>query len=357
MLDETLLTDGRSMKLTVNTLTDLSANVNLVPGGWSRQAITVPLVQGMGFVTAIYYGATPYIESGVYIERIIPFKSPKPGVSKYKLQLKNGKYWLLYAVANNGSGLALKLTSPSRLQAAGSFSGIIQIARSPGNLKENENTYEKCAGAYATGATVSGSVDGSYGAYSLSFEKAGNGSPLMMFALPHHVQSMDATTAAGKTNIRLQTTTKGVATGIIGDYWRMVEPDLPNDIGFAPWSPTAGSTKFIPDAAKRAINNVALLELSQDMEAQTNLDSMYFSGKALSKFATAIYAVHDLAGKPSLAEVGLTKLKKAFSRFAKNTQKFPLTYESAWGGVVSTATYVTGDAGADFGNTYYNDHQ
>lgn len=345
------------MKLTMDALTDLSANVNLVPGGWSSQAITVPLVQGMGFVTAIYYGATPHIDSGVYIERIIPFKSPKRGVSKYKVQLKDGQYWLLYAVANNGTGLALDLASPTKLKAAGSFSGIIQIAKSPGNLKENEVTYEKCAGTYATGALISGSVDGTYGAYSLSFRKAGNGSPLIMFALPHHVESMDARTAGGKTGIKLQTTTKGLATAVIGDYWRLEESDLPNDIGFAPWSPITGSTTFIPNAAKRAIDNVALLELSQDIDAQTNLDSMYFSGKALSKFATAIYAVHDLAGKPALAKVALTKLKKAFSRFATNTQKFPLTYESAWGGVVSTASYVTGDVGADFGNTYYNDHQ
>lgn len=34
----------------------------------------------------------------------------------------------------------------------------------------------------------------------------------------------------------------------------------------------------------------------------------------------------------------------------------PLTDEAAWGGVVSSASYVTGDAGVDFGNTYYNDH-
>jgi endo-1,3(4)-beta-glucanase len=28
----------------------------------------------------------------------------------------------------------------------------------------------------------------------------------------------------------------------------------------------------------------------------------------------------------------------------------------AWGGVVSSATYATGDTGVDFGNTLYNDH-
>jgi endo-1,3(4)-beta-glucanase len=345
------------MSMTVDTLTDLSANVNLLPGGSSIPAITVPLVQGMGFVTAIYNGVTPYIDSAVYIDKVTPFQGPKQGVSKYKLLLKNGRTWLLYAIANNGTGLALNLTSSTRLEAPGSFSGIIQIARSPDGMAENENKYETCVGAYATGASVSGSVDGKTGSYSLTFKKAGNGSPLMMFALPHHIESMDATTAAGKTDIRLQTTTKGIATAIIGDSWQLVESDLPSEIGFAPWSTTAGSATFIPAAAKRALNDAALKELSQDMEAQSNLDSMYFSGKALSKFATAVYAVHDLSGNVSLASPGLTKLKQAFSRFATNTQRFPLTYESAWGGVVSTATYVTGEEGADFGNTYYNDHQ
>src|SRR5690606_12041272 len=62
--------------------------------------------------------------------------------------------------------------------------------------------------------------------------------------------------------------------------------------------------------------------------------------------------------------------------FGTNQQKFPLVYESeccaggpslvaeivsnggtgAWGGVVSSATYRTGDALADFGNTMFNDH-
>lgn len=33
-----------------------------------------------------------------------------------------------------------------------------------------------------------------------------------------------------------------------------------------------------------------------------------------------------------------------------------LTYKAAWGGLVSSATYLTGNDGADFGNTFYNDH-
>jgi endo-1,3(4)-beta-glucanase len=52
----------------------------------------------------------------------------------------------------------------------------------------------------------------------------------------------------------------------------------------------------------------------------------------------------------------LSQLKAAFSVFASNKQQHPLVYENAWGGVVSSASYTTGDAGVDFGNTYYNDH-
>jgi endo-1,3(4)-beta-glucanase len=80
---------------------------------------------------------------------------------------------------------------------------------------------------------------------------------------------------------------------------------------------------------------------------------MYFSGKALAKFAQIVYLINDLLGNPGLAEAGLNNLKSAFDRFASNSQKHPLTYESAWGGVVSTAAYTTGDPVADFGSSYY----
>jgi endo-1,3(4)-beta-glucanase len=66
--------------------------------------------------------------------------------------------------------------------------------------------------------------------------------------------------------------------------------------------------------------------------------------------------INDLLGDQGLAQSGLNKLKASFARFAENRQKYPLVYENAWGGVVSSASYATGNPGADFGNTYYNDH-
>lgn len=66
--------------------------------------------------------------------------------------------------------------------------------------------------------------------------------------------------------------------------------------------------------------------------------------------------INDLLGDQGLAQSGLKKLKASFARFAENKQKNPLVYEQAWGGIVSSASYTTGDPNADFGNTFYNDH-
>jgi endo-1,3(4)-beta-glucanase len=66
--------------------------------------------------------------------------------------------------------------------------------------------------------------------------------------------------------------------------------------------------------------------------------------------------MNDLLGDKALAATALGQLKVAFAQFADNQQQYPLLYESAWGGAVSSASYVTGNSGADFGNTYYNDH-
>ena len=344
------------MSLTTDSLTGFSANVNLLSSNGGSPVITVPLLQGMGFVTAIYNGVTPFIDSSIFFRTISPLPSPKTGVTKYKILLEDGKTWLLYATANDGTGLALAAANSSRLAAAGPFSGIIQIAKNPGDVAAQEASYDSAAGSYATSASISGSVSGQSGSYTLSWTKGGNGSPLIMNALPHHIQSMDGTTSAGKTGIQLQSTTHGTMTGVIGDSWTLVEPDMPANITFAPWIAANGSTAAIPASAIAKIIAAGTSELAQDMGKQSNLNSMYYSGKALSKYATAIYAIHDLTGDTSLASSGLDNLKAAYAVFANNKQQYPLVYESAWGGVVSSAAYVTGNSGEDFGNSYYNDH-
>ncbi|KAH8811969.1 glycoside hydrolase family 81 protein [Xylogone sp. PMI_703] len=346
---------GSSTVLTTDHLAEFSTNVNLAPSPGAGSTITFPVVQGMAFLTGIYNGSTPLLQTGVFFRSVTKSStSPKPGVTKYSIVLEDGKTWLLYAYAPSGASLDIRVVSNNLVQATSKYQGIIQIAKNPGG--NAEALYDAACGSYPTSATLSGSVSGNAGSYTLSFNKAGlSNSTLMMFALPHHLDSFNPATKGAVTGLTLNTTTKGIATAVLGDQWTLTET-LPTSIGFAPWSPELRSRGSLSQSAVNAMASIAASEVSQDMSQQTNLNSMYFSGKALAKFAGIVYVINSMMGNTSLASAGLEKLKASFAVFASNTQQYPLVYESAWGGIVSSASYVTGDAGVDFGNTYYNDH-
>lgn len=353
---------GSSTVLISDTLQAFSANANLLPNSNSPSRITVPLVQGMGFVTGIYAHLQPSIESGVGFRRVIPSGSTRSGIFKYHITLEDSSSWLLYARSHDDEDPKFVLRSNARLQGLCNWSGIIQVAKNPSG-GVGEGVYDSSAGVYATGVTVTGSISGYAGTYQLRWTKAsflyeGLSPRLVMFALPHHVQSfhVDENTRLAITSIQLMTTTKGIATAVIADEWNLFETDLPIDIGFAPHTTLDTSRNPLPTAAQCLIDKVATSEVKQSISDQSNLDSMYFSGKALSKFATLVYAVHDLLGLSDLAGEGLSQLKIAFARFATNKQMFPLVYDTTWAGIVSSCTYVTGNPGLDFGNTCYNDH-
>jgi endo-1,3(4)-beta-glucanase len=140
---------------------------------------------------------------------------------------------------------------------------------------------------------------------------------------------------------------------VLADQWHMME-QLPVDMGFAPWSRDRGSASNLSPAAVAAITNAAQAEADQDFKGQCCLDSMYFSGKGLGKFAMMAYVLHHIVRNQDITKKVLDKLKEAFAVFIENKQINPLVYERGWKGVVSTAGLR--DAGADFGNGYYNDH-
>ena len=346
---------GPNTALTTDLLTASSVRVSLRPDERSPPTIQFPLVQGSAFVTAIFNGGCPLMETGVYYHIVTrSTKEAKPGITKYKLHLEDGSTWILYAYHTKGDALDLEVVNNSVARSKKAFYGIIQIAKDPGNA---EALYDEACGVYPTSTDISGSVDGSDGKYKFTFQKAGMiNSTLAMFALPHHVASFDDATREKVTEVKLQTTTKGVATAVLADSWTMMEKGLPVDIGFVPWVPTVGSVGLSSTEAKDFVHNIAQQEISQNMIQQSDQSSMYFSGKALAKFATILIAINDMLGDQVLAQSGLKQLKVAFARFSENKQQYPLVYDSAWGGVVSSATYHSGDPGADFGNTFYNDH-
>ena len=348
----------KTTNLTTDTLKGFSVNANLVPSPGAQPLISFPLVQGMGYVTALYNGATVLLQSGVFFNTLTyagPLTNGK--TYKYRIALDDNTKWLLYITPSGAAGAPpFNLTNSSTITGPSGFFGTVQVAKNPAN-STGEEIYDASAGVYPIGATISGSVSGATGTYSISWEKAGlTNQTLLMFALPHHVESLSGSTNSCITSIQLETTTKGLATALITDRLTCVEDDLPTYIGFNPWSPTATNVTSLSSTAIKAINSAAVIELSQNMLTGTNLGSMYYSGKALAKYATAIYTTKMLAGNDSLAAAGLVRLEEAYAVFINNQQSgSSLVYDTVWGGAVNSAGYPD-NSGADFGNTFYNDH-
>lgn len=342
-----------STSLTVTEPTAFSANAVLSRGNGT---ITFPMLQGMGFVTAQYSGnLTPLLSTIVFFRNMTPAGTVN-GASKYRVTLENNCTWLVYASAYDRSPTNLTLTGNNTITGPSNFRGIIQIAKNSGGHDE-ENIFDYAVGNYATTMHVAGIVEGNTGKYKFLWTKAGMNpsAPLLMYALPHHVESFDQNTRINVTNLKLQTTTKGEATAVLGDSWTMEENDLPIEMDFAPYKPGKSTVEF-SDAVKAKIMNAARSELQQDMAQNTDVSSMYFSGKGLAKYAFILYTVQGLLKDAAAAQDGLNRLKQSFATFIENRQQVPLYYDDEWKGVVSSGTYNTGDPNADFGNTYYNDH-
>lgn len=270
---------GPSTSISIDSITAFAAKVNILPRPGASSTISFPLVQGMAFVTGIYYGATPIVQTGVFFRSIVKSNVPRRGVTKYVMNLEDGKTWLLYAYSPLGDAFELTPVSNSLAQATTGFNGTIQIAKLGQRDGGTEQLYDRCCGAYAKGINLSGLTSGSMGSYSLSFEKGGlTDTILAIFALTHHIESFSSTTRPYITKVQLNTTTKGVATIVVADTWTIVEK-LPTDMGFAPWNGSSGNKQIGSAATISAIHDVAGREILQDMEQQTNLNSMYFSGK------------------------------------------------------------------------------
>ncbi|KAK7184684.1 glycosyl hydrolase family 81 [Paraphaeosphaeria sporulosa] len=354
---------GTSTVLSTEELTGFSVYANLAPSVHSDPVISFPLVQGMGFVTALYNNARPQLNSGVFF-RTLDYIGRLNGITyKYRITLEDNSHWLLYATPVGSLGAPpFTLKDNHLIEGPDAFIGSVQIAKNPAG-DPGEQMYDSTAGAFATNATISGTVNGAFGSYTLEWGKSGvQNQTLLMFAIPHQVESFDQASKDALTNIELVTTTKGYAKAFVADKITMVEPELPASIGFAPWVPdkedgNSGSDNIeLTDQMRVMVQNSGAVELGQNFIAQTSLDSMYYSGKGLAKFASIIYTVQTLGKDTELAAAGLVKLKDAFNVFINNTQPLPLVYDTVWKGVVSSGSYGGGDLGMDFGNTLYNDH-
>jgi endo-1,3(4)-beta-glucanase len=308
----------------------------------------------MGFVTGGYRNATPVIQCPGKGFREISGPHFVGKSTKYRITDADGRMWVAYI--NPIPTLAYDTTNFTAVDAntfvgPPGFKGTVQVAKNPLG-KEGEALYDKATGAFVCEASLQATVHESKGTYSLSYTKVGK-APLLMFLLPHHVLSLDPELRNNLTNLQLRTSTKGTATAIWADKVTFVEYNLPINMGFGPWTAGPGIAKRFSNPTLEMINAAAERDLRTAMDDKTPEDSMYYAGKTLARLATILWVLKEVVNNPNWAS-GLEKLKSELARYVENRQNYPLFYDDSWKGLVSNAGF--NDPGADFGNTYYNDH-
>ncbi|KAF2203362.1 glycoside hydrolase [Delitschia confertaspora ATCC 74209] len=316
--------------------------------------ISFPCYQGMGFVTAIYTNATANIQSKKLYRQVEGPIAVNVGV-KYRLTLEDDTVWLMYVVPSKGYGAAV-----FHLEDSGNFvgppywSGTVQIAKNPSGA-DGEAVYDKAAGSHATKVHINAvtTTDGRAAKYLLSYTIVGT-NPHLLFALPHHMDSLDFHTSGKKTCLKMRTRTKGMATGLLTDTLAMIETDLPVTLGFAPWSPGKGEILHMPDDAWPAV--LYALQREIPIAPTGKLESMYYTGKSLAKYASIVWIANEVVKEPIGALQSLNSLKTVYLKFVKNWQANSLVYDTRWKGVVESLGYRAAQQDIDFGNTKYNDH-
>lgn len=300
-----------TVSLTADSTAQLSVNLNIhqnrVKYGNKNNKITFPLVQGMGFVTARYDNLVPMIKSAIIFQEATEYAdTPRPGMQKFRVVMEGRSEWLLYAWADAGSpklSVVPKSAGGIYFTASGPYSGYIQVTKVPTGSadehsilsQEEESLIDSAAGAFPIAAKLTGLVNGNTGSYGFTWTQRGTNraGKLLMYALKHHTDSFDATTRTGVTALKLRSPTKGMMTGVLGNSWTLVERNLPIDIKWLPHGDTMSAVVM------QAVTQAASQELKQDMSAASDLNSMYFAGKSVGKFA----AVRD----PTL--LGLYRLR------------------------------------------------
>ena len=350
-----------NLKMSVSNMKVMSALVKL---GLATNYIEVPVVQGMGFVTSIYHGnLIPQINSGVGVKTLVKETSSNllSNILKFRATLFSGTEYLIYVTFPSGtstSGFTFSVSNSNTIKASKNINGLmIQIAVAPSSSQDKY--YDQTAGTYVTESKIKAhGYGGTTAEYRFSYIKAGSSKSNLpiVFLLPHHVDLIDATTKNAATGITLSSTTKGTMSAYLASEIIMNE-SLNYNIQFLPWVQQMGTTApFYTTNQLKLLALAANTELSVDIKTMVlSMNSNYYPGKALDKYASILSVVVVTMGDKHLPNSTLKILKDTFAVFTNNQQYYPLMYDTKFGGITSTASQG-GDTGAEFGSAYYNDH-
>jgi endo-1,3(4)-beta-glucanase len=256
--------------------------------------------------------------------------SPVTG-DRFVVALDNGQTWVVYASAP----LTFSWMKGGILKASAIFNGAIRAA-AVGAAADTLDVLDAHRGAYPTGGDVAATVTGDAADIGFAWKKQGAG-PLLMMALPHHLDSL---VGATKTDVDLRTI-KGDMIGISGDAWSLFEP-----LSTITWSAPAGI------AADKVAEVEAALAVDAAQEKPVAGDA-YFYGKQIAKLGR-LALIADELGDATTASTVRERMKATLDPWLTGQNKDVLRYEPVWGGICTAGGLA--DKGAEFGQGWYNDH-
>ncbi|CCE61227.1 hypothetical protein TPHA_0A01440 [Tetrapisispora phaffii CBS 4417] len=312
------------------------------------QFMQTPLIQGMGFVSAVYHYITPVIYSSIGFRSLEELPAISRYTQKFESILENGRKWIIYISSPDNTRIAFKKMSNNAYSADKRLPEILLQT-----VVDGINEIDNAAGCYPVDCVLSAISTNSTSKYGFHYKTIGfsNSGSTLMFALPHHVETFTEEMTNRKVDLYLDSTVKGIMTAYITNDFDMELATI-KDLGFQPFSTIPGKNKVeYNNEQLEKIRNAASMEVMGDVIGESNLDSMYFSGKILAKYAWILYCCQFILNDSNLVNILLPKLKLAMRNFTTNTQKLPLRYDTSWKGIISS-----GNESQDFGNSYYNDH-
>lgn len=299
---------------------DLSAKVNY------GSNFNVLLVRGSASVIANYNDVTPVIST---IHAIT--SSSSGSTRQLTLQFNNGQKWLVQS------------QSPINWQKSGSkvtgsrYTGWIKVSIVTSSATEAAlNNFLDAAPI--TNGHLSYKVDRAQKQVVVDYQYDQDG---LFYLLPHIYKT--GQTGANVISSASVVGIKGTYLLASGRTYQIKVPIYEN----------SNRNAAIDTPSKKANLKAALVEDSNNV--RFNAKDPYFGGKELARAARLI-EIADLLGETQIMNKIKNQLTSELDNFwfGISNNKPALVFEPTWGGIVSRAS--VGNAHADFGQYYYNDH-
>lgn len=310
------------------------------PATAGSSAISLPIVRGAPFVTAVCTAITPVVN---FIADVLSVNTYARGASvtdsRFIVSMQNGRVWALYT----SEPVTILFRDTETLQFLSPYTGALRIAAVPSD--QLLYLLDQHSSVYPVSASVNYTVTDFTADINFVFDTAGgdeNSTELLMLALPHHYDTL-VFPAVDSTTPRYTTfhSIIGEMREVLGSRWVLRE-SLPDFDWFAGRAPDPAFT----DALRESLKTDA---------ARLSADSAdpYWLGRELASVARlAIIAEHlgENATAARCRDFVKSKLAHTLNSFAADA----LVYETKWGGVV-TATSLYASV-CDNGLGWYRDH-